>query len=124
MINIYFFSSVDFDNYVITDKDITISSYNINAFMFGFFFKSNIGYRSTNLITDIDISLNIEPYTNKKTFIYSVDPFHIILNRNMKIDLIISLQEISDNRKKFNIFDVSQDYAEIMASIINISLYE
>lgn len=42
----------------------------------------------------------------------------------MKIDLIISLQEISDNRKKFNIFDVSQDYAEIMASIINISLYE
>lgn len=124
MINIYFFSSVDFDNYVITDKDITTSSYNINAFMFGFFFKSNIGYRSTNLITDIDISLNIEPYTNKKTFIYSVDPFHIILNRNMKIDLIISLQEISDNRKKFNIFDVSQDYAEIMASIINISLYE
>lgn len=66
MINIYFFSSVDFDNYVITDKDITTSSYNINAFMFGFFFKSNIGYRSTNLITDIDISLNIEPYTNKK----------------------------------------------------------
>lgn len=123
MINVYFYSGAAFDNYAITDKDITPSLYNINVFMINCFFRSGGNYRNTNIFIDSDINLKIEEYINKTCF-YSIDPFHIKLNTDMKIDLINNLQFIGDNRKKFNIFDTTPNYAESIASIINISLYK
>lgn len=123
MTNVYFYSGAAFDNYAITDKDMTPSLYKINAFMINFFFTNGVTYRNTNIFIDSDINLNIEEYINK-TSVYSIDCFHTKLNTDMKIDLINNLQFIADNRNKFNVFNTRPNYAESIASIINISLYK